>query len=92
MTRRLFATLLLGRIRKRCPEPGPEDLIRLISLNLGEAKSNNCAISLDLGPAAGPCQAYTIDLQLTTTETRPVVSLGLATVDEYTPDIDLMDF
>ena len=38
-------------------------------------------IFLNLGPAAGPAQAYTIVLQLPIIETRAEVLLGLARVD-----------
>ena len=41
-------------------------------------------IFLNLGPAAGPVQAYTIVLQLPIIETRAEVLLGLAKADEPT--------
>ncbi len=42
-------------------------------------------ILLNLGPAAGPAQAYTIVLQLPIIETRAEVLLGLARVDVHYP-------
>ena len=42
-------------------------------------------IFLNLGPAAGPAQAYTIVLQLPIIETRAEVLLGLARADGRRP-------
>ena len=56
-----------------------------ISFYLGtferEGQMQKYYIFLNLGPAAGPAQAYTIVLQLPIIETRVEVLLGLARAD-----------
>ena len=56
-----------------------------ISVYLGtferEGQMQKYYIFLNLGPAAGPAQAYTIVLQLPIIETRAEVLLGLAKAD-----------
>jgi hypothetical protein len=57
-----------------------------ISVYLGtferEGQMQKYYIFLNLGPAAGPVQAYTLVLQLPIIETRSEVLLGLARVDD----------
>ncbi len=48
-------------------------------------------IFLNLGPAAGPAQAYTIVLQLPINETRAEVLLGLARADDTKHDPMLLE-
>ncbi len=58
-----------------------------ISVYLGtferEGQMQKYYIFLNLGPAAGPAQAYTIVLQLPIIETRAEVLLGLARADDH---------
>ena len=58
-----------------------------ISVYLGtferEGQMQKYYIFLNLGPAAGPAQAYTTVLQLPIIETRAEVLLGLARVDGF---------
>ena len=61
--------------------------MRRISVYLGtferEGQMQKNYIFLNLGPAAGPAQAYTIVLQLPIIETRAEVLLGLARADGF---------